>query len=129
MPTNTKKKRVNNNPRPYPFRSKASILESVRTDDSACVEALSILYQRQTDTEQDKGQTQVRNRAGFMSSHAVRGTALARKQASEGLTPDELAEARTIVLRYGKQLAAHYRKQVIEQDANLSELAKLFSAN
>lgn len=126
----SRKKRVNKNPKPYPFRSKKQIVEQVNSDDEYCLACLTVLYARQTASEQDSGTTQTRNRQGFMSSHAVVGTKLAKKLAEEGtLEGEDLEQARAIVCRYGRQLAAHERAEEIAKDPAKAELAKLFSAN
>jgi len=111
----------------YPFASKGSILAVIATDDVFAVECLQIMYARQTAFEQETLSTVSRNRQGFMSSHAVNGTKLARKSLAEGLTALELDQARGIVCRYGKQLAAHFRAEAIGNDPSLAETAKLFS--
>jgi hypothetical protein len=124
-----RKKRVNKNPKPYPFRSKKDIVAEVESSDDFCLECLGILYERQTASEQAKGTTETRNRAGFMSSHAVVGTKLAKKVADgETLDEEELAQAHKIVCRYGRQLAAHFRQAEIDADPAKAELAALFSA-
>jgi len=129
-PKKTRKKRVNKNPKPYPFRSKKDIVAQVESDDEFCVRCLSILYDRQTASEQSNGSTETRNRQGFMSSHAVVGTKLAKKAAEEGtLEGEELEQARTITARYGRQLAAHFRAEECAKDPSKAELAALFSAN
>jgi len=112
----------------YPFRSKASILEQLESDDSFVLACLQIMYERQTAHEQATLSTLNRNKAGFMSSHAVRGSALAVKARGEGLSGDELAMARGIVCRYTKQLAEHFRQVEITNNPELAEIAKIFSA-
>ncbi len=113
----------------YPFRTKKEILEQVASDDAFAVECLQIMYERQTDHERETRSTNVKNARGFMSSHAVVGTALAVKFQEEGFTAEEMEQARGIVLRYGKQLAEHFREEAIRKDPGLNEVAKVFSAN
>jgi len=113
----------------YPFRSKKDILEQVGSDDSFMLECLQVMYSRQTEQEQETKSTFTKNARGFMSSHAVKGSSLALKATSDGLSSDEMGEARGIVLRYGKQLAEHFREEAIRQDPSLNEIAKIFSAN
>jgi hypothetical protein len=113
----------------YPFRSKAQILSQVASDDAFLLTCLGVLYARQTAHEQDTKSTLNRNRQGFMSSHAVRGSELAVKAASgEELDGEQTAKARDIVSHYGKQLAAHFRAEAIEASPDLAEVAKIFSA-
>ena len=129
-PKKTRKKRVNKNPKPYPFRSKKQITEQIASDDGYCLSCLTVLYARQTASEQAKGTTESRNRQGFMSSHAVVGTKLAKQLAEEGtLEGEDLDSARAIVSRYGRQLAASERQAAIEADPAKAELAALFGAN
>ena len=125
----TRKKRINKDPKPYPFRSKKAIVDDVNSSDEFCLQCLAVLYSRQSASEQAKGTTEARNRQGFMSSHAVVGTKLAKKAASESLDTEEINQARGIVSRYGRQLAAHFRSEEIARDPAKAELAVLFSAS
>ena len=112
----------------YPFPSKREILESQAHDD-VVVEHLGILYRAQTEDERETKDTIYKNRRGFMSSHAVNGTKLAEKVLfGEELTPEDWDMARKIVSRYGRQLAAHYREDMISRNPELAEIAKIFSA-
>lgn len=111
----------------YPFRTKAEIVLQAKEDIVFMLQCLVVLYDRQTTFEQDKKTTQDRNARGFMSSHAVNGTNLAKKVVnSECLTMDEVDKARSIVVRYGKQLADHFRQERVSSDPTLSEIAKVF---
>ncbi len=112
----------------YPFRSKASILAQIKNDPYFAVECLQIMNARQTAFEQESLKTLVKNRSGWMSSHAVNGGKLAKKAREEGLTSSELDQAVAIVSRYTKQLAAHFRQEEIARDPSLAELATIFSA-
>lgn len=113
----------------YPFRSKASIIAQIETDNSFMLECLQVMHARQTEYEQETKQTVNKNRRGFMSSHAVNGTTLAVKAKNEGLTAEELEKARSIVCRYGKQLAEHFRAEKIKADPSLNAVAAMFSAS
>ncbi len=112
----------------YPFQSKAQILSLVAEDEPFMLECLQIMNGRQTADEQDTLTTKYRNRCGWMSSHAVNGGKLAKKALEEGLSPEETERARGMVLRYGKQLAAHFREEAMHNDPSLREVAKIFSA-
>ena len=112
----------------YPFLSRAQIKAQIDSDDVFVVRCLEILYLRQTQHEQDTKSTLNRNRAGFMSSHAVNGSTFAVKARQEGLSEDELSKARSIVCRYGKQLASHFRQVAITENPALKAVATLFSA-
>ncbi len=113
----------------YPFVTKSIIAARIEQDDAFMVECLGVLYARQTAFEQDTKSTLNKNRQGFMSSHAVRGSTLAVKAAGEGLTEEETDKARGIVCRYTKQLASHFRQVAIEADPSLAEAARVFSAS
>jgi hypothetical protein len=113
----------------YPFVTKSQLKARIAADESFVLACLAILYSRQTSHEQDTKSTLNRNRMGFMSSHAVKGSTLAVKAAAEGLSVEETDEARVLVSHYTKQLAAHFRAEAIEQNPDLAEAAALFSAS
>ncbi len=113
----------------YPFATKAQILAS-QSDFSVCLEHNEQLFAAQTAEEQDAKDTRVKNRRGYMSSHAVVGSTLALKaRAGEELTPEEQDKIRSIVCRYGKQLAAMAREEAIAQNPELAKIAAIFSAD
>jgi hypothetical protein len=114
----------------YPFRSKKQIVALIATDDGFACECLGIMYARQTAYEQEAKTTLNRNHRGFMSSHAVNGTTLAKKfLAGEVLSEEELAKTRAIVSRYGRQLAEHYRLEDIAAKPELADAAAIFFSN
>lgn len=124
-PAKAKKQKVGS----YPFRSKRSILEQVATDDAFALHCLCVIHDRQTAHEQATKSTKTKNRQGFMSSHAVRGCELAEKvKSNEPLSGEEMGLARAITGRYGKQLAAHFRAEVIAGNPELAKVAEVFSA-
>lgn len=111
----------------YPFLTKAQIKARLSTDHGFCCQAILILYALQTEHEQAKSTTVDRNRHGFMSSHAVRGTALAKKlQAGDALTDEESAQVDEIASHYSRQLAVYFRAQEITNQPALREIAALF---
>ena len=113
----------------YPFVTKSQIATQIADDDQFVLQCLGVLLSRQTEHEQEKKTTVERNARGFMSSHAVKGTTLGIKAQGEGLTAEEMVSARVIVSRYTKQLAAHFRQEMIESNPELAEAARVFSAN
>jgi hypothetical protein len=113
----------------YPFVTKSTIKARIASDDSFVLECLATLYSLQTASEQEAKNTVVRNRRGFMSSHAVKGSTLAVKAAGEGLTSEETEVARELCSHYTKQLAAHMRAEAIEANPELAEAARVFSAS
>lgn len=113
----------------YPFRSKRSILEQIAADDAFALHCLCILHDKQTEHEQATKSTKTKNRQGFMSSHSVRGCELAEKvKDNQALTDEEMGRTRSIVSRYGRQLAAHFRAEVIAGNPELAKVAEVFSA-
>jgi hypothetical protein len=120
---------MSSNVKQYPFVTKSALKARIASDDAFVLVCLGVLYSRQTAHEQDTKSTLNRNRMGFMSSHAVKGSTLAVKAAGEGLVEEELGCAREIVSRYTKQLAAHFRAEAIEADPSLAEAARVFSAS
>lgn len=113
----------------YPFATKAQILDS-QQDFAVCLDHLSQLYDAQTSDEQERESTFFKNKEGFMSSHAVTGSKLAVKARSgEALSPEEQDKVRSIVCRYGKQLAAFSRRAAMEANPELKKIAEVFSAD
>jgi hypothetical protein len=111
----------------YPFTSKAQIKARLGEDADFRLSCLTVLYSLQTAHEQEKETTESRNRRGFMSSHAVHGTRIAKKVAAgEEITGDDWAKINAIVPRYTKQLAAYFRAGEIEANPELAETAKVF---
>ena len=94
----------------YPFQTKAQIKARIAESDAFVCECVQILQARQTASEQETGTTSVKNRAGWMSSHAVpMGKLAAKLTAGEDLTADEVSKSRDAVGHYSKQLAAAFR--------------------
>lgn len=111
----------------YPFLTKKQILTLIDLDANYAAQCVSLVYQLQTPDEQEAETTRDRNRRGFMSSHAVAGSKLAKKlQDREDLTPEDLAQAQALARRYGKQLATHFRQAAVQQTPALADVAKVF---
>jgi len=96
--------------------TKGFIKNRILTDLPYALECLVVVYESQTKTEKtyesSGAPSKERNGAGFMSSHAVRGSVLARKvQAEEDLSKDEQKEAQKLVSHYTRQLARRAREQ------------------
>lgn len=112
----------------YPFKTKRQILDA-QADLEVCKQDLVTLYRLQTEDEQETKTTRHKNGRGFMSSHSVNGTLLARKVMSgEPLDAEDEAKIRAIVCRYGRQLAAHSREQAMNANPELRTIAAVFSA-
>lgn len=114
----------------YPYATKKQIAERIATDFSYACSCLVVLWNRQTEYEQNTKTTLNRNHRGFMSSHAVHGSRIAEALASgtpgEELPPEDQARVQTIVCRYTKQLAAHARAQADAENPELAAKAAAF---
>lgn len=111
----------------YPFLTKAQIKTQIAESDEFVVECLVVMHHRQTQHEVDSKTTKDRNKRGWMSSHAVRGTELALKViGGESLDEEELAKARTMVGSYSKQLASHFRQARLAEEPELAATAAVF---
>jgi hypothetical protein len=111
---------------PYPFRSKASILAQIATDDTFMLQCLQVMHGRQLSFEQEQKSTVVKNRRGWQSSHAHRGTTLAVKDQDVGLSPEEMRSAAELVGHYGRQLAEHFRSEQVAANPELSKIGAIF---
>jgi hypothetical protein len=113
----------------YPFLSKAQIKARLDSDPGFCREVMCVLLKLQTEHEQATETTLNRNRQGFMSSHAVHGTRIAKKILSgEPLSGDEDAKVAEIAPRYSRQMACYFRARAIAEQPELAAVAALFSA-
>jgi len=114
----------------YPFVTKAQIKAQLDSDPSYRHQAMVILFTLQTEHEQATETTLNKNRQGFMSSHAVHGTRIARKiQGGEPLTAEDEAKVEAIAPRYSRQLAVYFRARAIADNPALKAVAALFSAD
>ena len=127
LPKLPREKKAPRTKTPYPFMSKGQIALRIQEDDGFMLSCLQTMFDRQTAHEQDTNSTKESNRRGFMASHAENGTLLAKKAQFEGLTTEETDKARSIVARYTKQLASHFRDLAIEANPSLAAIGKLFS--
>ena len=114
----------------YPFVTKATIKNRLDTDQAFRIQAMAIIHTLQTQHEQDTKSTLNKNKQGFMSSHAVRGSEVAMKiKAGEPLSEKDLVVVDTIAPRYSRQLATYTRAQAIANDPALAKVAAMFSAD
>jgi hypothetical protein len=114
---------------PYPFITKAQIKERLLNEPDYRREAMVLLFTLQTAYEQDTSKTKDKNRQGFMSSHAVHGTRIA-KLIKEGveLDPEDEVRMLSIAPRYSRQLATVARARAIAENPALQAVAQIFSA-
>lgn len=113
----------------YPFLTKNQI--KARLEDAEYRKAAMVmLFNKQTEHEQATSTTLNKNRVGFMSSHAVHGTRIAKLIiAGEVLSPEDLDRVDSIAPRYTRQLACFVRQDAIKADPALAEIARVFSAD
>ena len=110
----------------YPFLTKNQIKERLN-DRAFQMEAMVILLALQTQYEQDTSTTLNKNRQGFMSSHAVNGTRVAKKiLAGEALDAKDEGHLASIAPRYSRQLAVYFRAKAIAEQPALKALVALF---
>lgn len=113
----------------YPFVTKNQIKARLESDYDFRLEAMVLLFRLQTEYEQATSTTKDRNRQGFMSSHSVHGSRIAKLvMAGETLSDADVERVDAIAPRYSRQLAVWHRAQAIANDPALAEVARMFSA-
>ena len=114
----------------YPFVTKATLKARLAAEPDFRHQAMVILLALQTQYEQDTSTTLNKNRQGFMSSHAVHGTRIAKAiKAGEPLSAEDEDRVNAIAPRYTRQLAVYFRAKAIAEDPALKAVAALFSAD
>lgn len=113
----------------YPFPTKSEIKNSIESSYAYAVDCLLVIDGRQTFDEHLDRVTRYENVRGFMSSHAAVGAKLADKiRAKEELTAEEQGKVVAMAGRYTRQLACHFRAEMIERNPDLAAVAAKFSA-
>lgn len=112
----------------YPFVSQREISEQIATSYQFRVEALNILCGRQTADELEEKATLYVNKKGLRCSEAVWFPQLAAKlqNSPEDVTPVELERLQRTLPVYRKQLAAHFRAEMLERQPELAAQAARF---
>ena len=114
----------------YPFMTKAALKERLTTDTRFALSCCVIMQQRQTEYEQAKETTIVRNRQGWMSSHAVWGGRVARAVAAADdaleIDADLINRGCEMISHYSKQLAEHFRNEKLAADPALAAKTACF---
>jgi len=111
----------------YPFPTQKTIAAQIATDEAFQVECLGILVQRQTEDELETKTTRHSNKRGLRCSESVWMPTLAAKiRNAEEVTQEELDRLAGVLPVYRKQLAAHFREEMIANDPTLAEKAKVF---
>ena len=114
----------------YPFVTKSTLKARLAAEPEFRAQAMVILLALQTQHEQDTSTTLSKNRQGFMSSHAVHGTRIAKAiKAGEILSDEDQGRVDAIAPRYTRQLAVYFRAKAIAEDPALKAVAALFSAD
>jgi hypothetical protein len=114
----------------YPFTTRKQIIARLADEVSFRREVIVMLFQKQTEHEQATKSTLNKNKVGFMSSHAVHGTTIAKKiLAGEKLTADENDRVDAIAPRYSRQVALFMRADAIKANPDLAKVAAIFSAD
>lgn len=111
----------------YPFPTKAEIASQIAASFPYALTCLGIMHRRQTEHEQATKTTKDRNKRGWMSSHAVvMGRVVDKLAAGEALTAEETASVTKTLGSYTKQLAGHFRAEMVERDPELRVKAAAF---
>jgi hypothetical protein len=110
----------------YPFVTKKMIAEQLKQDEEFRMECMQIIYSRQVDDEREEKNTKYRNGKGFMSSHAKAGTEIVKKMMAGEMSQEDINKMNSIIPRYTKQLAEHFRQLEIKNQPELVEVAKVY---
>ena len=122
--TTANKGGVNNG---YPYPTKREIKTRLETDADFRSECLLVMHERQTTEEIETKGTTAKNKRGWMSSHAHKGTTIALAViAGEDLSDEQEAWVEASVPRYTKQLASHFRQVARDDNPELADKAAIF---
>jgi trehalose-6-phosphatase len=122
--TTANKGGVNNG---YPYLTKREIKSRLETDADFRVDCLLVMHERQTTEEIESKGTTAKNKRGWMSSHAHKGTTIALAViAGDDLSDEQEAWVEASVPRYTKQLASHFRTVARDDNPDLAEKAAIF---
>lgn len=114
----------------YPFKTKAQIAGELAGSFEARCQAIVTIWRCQTQHEQERKVTEVKNRVGFMSSHAVNGSRVAEKLVSgAALDEKDAALVDAIAPRYCRQLAVLAREEAIAANPELAATTACFFQN
>lgn len=119
----------------YPFRGERQLREELTLSSEARVKCLMLLFAAQTSDEQEANHTVHRNRMGFMSSHAVRGSLIAKalltlpegERLEGALSPEDQSWMAEKMPSYARQMARRELEDCCERDPSLKEIARIFS--
>ena len=116
-------------PPAYPFVGVKAVKATLIAEPVVQRALLCILWHLQTEGEKAKRDTEVKNRAGFMSSDAWHGSRLAERLVNgmEIVAEDE-EKITKIATKYSKQLSIQLRRQAMIESPALAAYAVVFSA-
>ena len=116
-------------PPAYPFVGVKAVKAELERNPEIQKAVVCMLWHLQTETEQAKRDTEVRNKAGFMSSDAWHGSRIAERLANGmELTGEDEAKIAAIACKYSKQLSIQLRRQAMVENPALAAYAVVFSA-
>lgn len=112
----------------YPFPTQSEIVSQLATDEAFRFECLGILVGRQTSDELETKSTKHTNKRGLRCSEASWMPALFVKihNNRDEVTSEELDRLATVLPTYRKQLAAHFRGQMLAKNPELAAVAQKF---
>ena len=114
----------------YPFATKAMVAARIESEPGFIGTVMTTLFQRQTTFEQETSSTKTKNARGFMSSHAVNGSRIAKKLiAGEALDETDTEQMAAIAPCYTKQIAHHLREEAIRENPELAAKAAAYFTN
>lgn len=111
----------------YPFPTQKQIVAQIANDQAFQIECAAILVQRQTHDELETKSTKYSNRRGLRCSESCWMPALVDKiRNAEEVTNEELDRLADVLPVYRKQLAAHFREEMVANDPALAEKSAVF---
>lgn len=117
-------------PPAYPFVGAKRVKAVLESNPVVQRATLCLMWHLQTESEQQKKDTEVRNRAGFMSSDAWHGSRIAERIVRGAPLEDEdEARLEKIACKYSKQLSVQLRRVAMIQDPRLASYAAIFSVH
>lgn len=116
-------------PPAYPFVGAKRVKEVLASNEEVQLLTIRLLHALQTESEQLARDTEVRNKAGFMSSDAWHGSRIAEVLGAGGeLSIEDLERIPKIASKYSKQLTTQLRRFAMIDDPKLAAYAAVFSA-
>lgn len=111
----------------YPFPTKTEIVGLIESDKAFRLQCLTILVSLQTKTELARLQTHKSNKRGLRCSESAWMPQLAEKVSNgDRLSSEEQERLVSVLPVYRKQLAAHFRSEVLNRHPELKKEARVF---